>query len=176
MALIKETDDLNILDPENVELSINEEQEVSLRLRNQDKVYENIEINPAFPLSKIGRYLSITKENNEKKKLGEEIGLIKDINELKEKSRKVIDQALEKIYFIPKITQIFSIEEEFGVTRWEVETQKGRRSFDIKSRRKDVRPYGDGRIIIHDVDGNRYEIKDYEKLDEESREILKSEI
>ena len=176
MALTKETDDLNILDPENIELSIDEEQEVSIRLKNQNKVFENIEINPAFPLSKIGRYLSITKENKEKKKLGEEIGLIKDINDLDKSSRNVIDQALEKIYFIPKITKIYRIEEEFGVTRWEVETQKGKRSFDIKSRRKDVRPYGNGRIIIHDIDGNRYEIKDYTELDEESREILKSEI
>ncbi|MFW6269066.1 MAG: DUF1854 domain-containing protein [Bacillota bacterium] len=176
MALTEQAKDLNILDPENVELSINEEQEVTLRLKKENKARKNVEINPAFPLSKIGRYLSITEESEDNKKLGEEIGMIKDIDELDKQSKKVIEQALDKIYFIPKITKIYEIEEEFGVTRWEVETQKGSRAFDIKSRRKDVRPYGNGRIIIHDIDGNRYEITDHRELDDESKEILKSEI
>ena len=174
MGLAKSTEGLNILNPDNIELSINQEQEVFVRLKEQDQNYEDIEIKPAFPLSQIGRYLSLKHKDEEGEE--HEIGMIKDISDLDQQSRKVIDKALEKIYFMPKIIKIYEIEEEFGFTRWEVKTKKGRRSFDIKSRRKDVRPYGNGRIIIHDIDGNRYEITDYTELDRESRKILESEI
>lgn len=176
MALTDQTEEMNILDPENIELEINGEQEVTLKLKKSDKVFENIEINPAFPLTKIGRYLSLRKPRDKKNKIGEEIGIIRDIEELNKSSKKAIDKAIDKIYFMPKIIKIYSIEEEYGVTRWEVKTEKGKRGFDIKSRRKDVRPHGNGRIVIHDVDSNRYEIPDYKELDPESREILKSEI
>jgi len=178
MALAKETEELKVLDPKNVKISIDEEQEVTLELKNRNEVYEDVDINPAFPLSQIGRYLSFrykedSEENDEDDK---EIGMLKDINDLDQKSKEAVEQALEKIYFMPKITKIYEIEEEFGVTRWEVETEKGQRSFDIKSRRKDVRPHGNGRIVIHDIDGNRYEIPDIEELDKDSYNILRSEI
>ncbi len=178
MALTKKTEGLKLLNPENIKITIDDQQEVTLELKDRNKIYKDVEINPAFPLSQIGHYLSLKyyegDGNNNEDKV--EIGMIKDINNLDRKSRKAVEQALEKIYFMPKITRIYEIEEEFGVTRWEVETEKGRRSFDIKSRRKDVRPHGHGRIVIHDIDGNRYEIPDIEKLDEESYTILRSEI
>ncbi|MFW6389814.1 MAG: DUF1854 domain-containing protein [Halanaerobiales bacterium] len=106
----------------------------------------------------------------------EEIGIIEDIVDLDPDSQNALERVLEKIYFMPRITKIYEVEEEFGVTRWEVETEKGRRSFDIKSRRRDIRPYDNGRIIFHDIDGNRYEITDYRKLDKNSQKRLRSEI
>ena len=138
MALTDQTEDLNILNPDNIQLEINGEQEVTLKLKREEKVFEDVEINPAFPLTKIGRYLSVRKPRDQKNKIGDEIGIIKDMEELDKDSKNVLDQALEKIYFMPKINKIYEIEEEYGVTCWEVKTEKGRRAFDIKSRRKDT--------------------------------------
>ena len=172
MSIAKEKMKIELLDPENINLSMDEEQELILEVISEDEQYERVEVNPAFPLSQMGRYISFKEEG----KSGDEIGIIADVSELDEESRRIIEQILEKMYFMPEITKIYEVEEEFGVTRWEVETKKGRRSFDIKSRRRDIRPYSNGRIIFHDVDSNRYEITDYTKLDKQSRKLLRSEI
>jgi len=173
MCVNKKKSEITILDPENVEIRLNEDvQEVNLRLKEEDKTYERVEVNPAFPLSQIGRYISFKEDEDDE----DEIGMIKDISELDNQSRQALEKILEKMYFMPRIIKIHEVEEEFGVTRWEVETEKGSRSFDIKSRRRDIRPYENGRVIFHDVDGNRYEITDFNKLDKKSRKLLRSEI
>ncbi len=51
----------------------------------------------------------------------------------------------------------------------------GPRTFDVATR-QDVRPLGQGRYLIRDVDGNRYEIRDTEALDPASRSLLDFEI
>ncbi|MFW5787626.1 MAG: DUF1854 domain-containing protein [Halanaerobiales bacterium] len=164
--------EIKVLKPENVELILDEEQEINLKLIDENKIYERVEVNPAFPLSQVGQYISFKEDEDAE----EEIGIIEDIVDLDPDSQNALERVLEKIYFMPRITKIYEVEEEFGVTRWEVETEKGRRSFDIKSRRRDIRPYDNGRIIFHDIDGNRYEITDYRKLDKNSQKRLRSEI
>ena len=42
--------------------------------------------------------------------------------------------------------------------------------------KEDIRRLTGGRVIIKDADGNRYEIKDYRKLDQKSASLIDSEI
>ena len=161
---------LYLLDPRQIKFRMDEEQELILEDNNRNQKYEEIEVNPAFPLSEFGRFLAI------KDAEGNELGMLRDISQLDDQSRRALKVILEKIYFMPRITGILAIEEEYGVSRWDVETEKGLRSFDIRSRRRDVRLYDNGRVIIHDIDGNRYEITDYRNLDKRSQKILSSEI
>lgn len=170
MCLAKKAkEELVILDANRLDLHLDEKEELNMKIEGEGE-YKDIHVNPAFPLSEVGRYLSfVDNENNE-------IGMLKDMNNLNNESKEVLEDILERIYFMPKIIEIHDIEEEFGVTRWDVVTEKGPRSFDIRSRRRDVRPFGKNRIIIHDVDGNRYEIPDHTKLDKKSQQVLSSEI
>ncbi len=170
MKIQEEEKGIKLLEPDNINLELDDENELNLELIKEDERYEGVQVNPAFPLSQIGRYLSFREED------GTEIGMLKDIKELDTESKKAIEVILEKMYFMPRILKINEVQEEFGVTRWEVETEKGARAFDIRSRRRDIRPYDNGRVIFHDVDGNRYEITDFEKLDKKSRKLLRSEI
>lgn len=73
------------------------------------------------------------------------------------------------------ITKIVAIDEEYGVTRWKVETDRGPRTFDVATRH-DVRPVGPNRYLIRDVDGNRYEIPNTAQLDAASRALLDFEV
>jgi hypothetical protein len=57
----------------------------------------------------------------------------------------------------------------------EVETDKGQREFETRYK-EDIRKLPGGRVIIKDADGNRYEIKDYMKLDKRSVSLIDSEI
>jgi len=62
----------------------------------------------------------------------------------------------------------------FGVTTWELETDRGSRTAHVKER-SDIRPMPDGRIMLTDVDGVKYEIPPMEELDERSRTCLQIE-
>lgn len=104
-----------------------------------------------------------------------EIGIIEDIKQLNKADRNALEAELEKCYFIPKITQIHAIDGHFGVTQWEVETDRGPAHFDLRSRH-DIRLLEDGRILIKDVDGVRYEIANFHRLDAHSIALLETQI
>ena len=73
---------------------------------------------------------------------------------------------------MPCINAILSIDEVLGVESWTVVTNKGERGFEVRDPRNNVRAIGKGRVIINDVDGNRYEIRDWRRLDRKSVSLL----
>ena len=72
---------------------------------------------------------------------------------------------------MPRIVRINSIDGRFGVTQWQVDTNFGPNQINLGSR-MDVAPMGGGRVLIKDVDGNRYEIVNHNKLDPKSHALL----
>ena len=84
-------------------------------------------------------------------------------------------EELEKCYFMPKITKIHGLEGRFGVTQWEAETDSGTVFFDLRSRH-DITALSGGRVLIKDIDGNRYEIVNYHQLDPKSVALLETQI
>lgn len=168
MALsVKE--EINILDSKKIQLYRDKFNTLKLRIEGEAKEYSEVRPLAAFPLSDTEHYISLTTED------GKEIGIIQNPGELDPESQKVLAEELAKVYFLPRILKINKIKEEYGVTRWEVETDRGPRAFDVRSRH-DVRLLGGRRVIIKDVDGNRFEIPDYGKLDPKSMSLLDSEI
>ena len=59
--------------------------------------------------------------------------------------------------------------------RWQVETDRGPRTFEIRSSRRDMRVLSAGRILIRDADGNLYEVPDYRQLDPQSRALVETQ-
>jgi len=53
-----------------------------------------------------------------------------------------------------------------------VETDRGEFSFDVKSRNNDIKHLYDGRVLIRDSSDNRYEIRDFRKLDKKSQQVF----
>jgi len=103
---------------------------------------------------------------------GEEIGLLKQVGQLDSDSQSILTVELEKSYFMPCINAVLSREEKLGVETWKVVTNKGERSFEVRDPRNSVRAIGRGRVIIHDVDSNRYDIRDWQKLDRKSVSLM----
>jgi hypothetical protein len=130
------------------------------------RTYLDISIVRAFPLSLENHYYGLLSGRLD------EIGIIQDPSELDDESRKVIASEIERRYFSTIINRIVSIREEFGATYWEVETDRGQRSFVGKHLRDNVSFLSDVRILIQDVDHNRYEINDLSAIDEASRSML----
>jgi len=100
-----------------------------------------------------------------------EIGVVQDIQKMCPESRKIVEEELEMMYFIPKIIRINRIRSERGSYKWMVETDRGEREFDVQHR-EDIRIIESNRVIVKDVDGNRFEIPNYSRLDSRSRSML----
>ena len=131
--------------------------------------YADVSVHFMFPLSRPWQLVTICDKS------GKEIGIISDAESLNGPSRALLRQELDLAYFIPEITRIIQIKEEFGLVHWDVETNKGQRRFQVQSR-YDIRHMGGNRYIVRDIDGNRYDITNANALDAASRSLLELEI
>ena len=159
---------INILDPRKIRIFRDESGRLKLIFDDNKEVLIKRVVR-AFPLTMPWHYIILIDEN------GREVGLLRDLKCLDEKSMKVLKEELERVYFIPKIKKIHRIKEEFGILIWEAETDKGPRRFEVTSRRN-IKKICGRRIIIRDADGNLYDIPDYADLDQKSIILLESVI
>lgn len=165
---IRIEDEVQFLDPKLVKISRNQFAELEAELPD-GSVHAPVEPVRTFPLTQPNQYISLLDAHKN------ELGLIEDINQLKKADQIVLAEELEKCYFMPKITKIHSLEGQFGVTQWEAETDSGSVFFDLRSR-NDITSLSGGRVLIKDIDGNRYEIVNYHRLDPKSVALLEAQI
>lgn len=97
--------------------------------------------------------------------------IIEGLHVLDPLSRAIVEEELEKSYYLPKINEIVSTEVFQGNRYFEVQTDKGRCRFIIKNPFTSIRKMAQG-VLIRDVVGNQYIIEDMEGLDEKSRREL----
>ncbi|MFW6414432.1 MAG: DUF1854 domain-containing protein [Verrucomicrobiota bacterium] len=130
------------------------------------QILSDIHLTPAFPIS--GRKRMVMILNRE----GEELGFIDNISKLDAASRSVIEEELERSYFMPRIITIIDAEEKLSVLTLSTETDRGGRTIQVRNPRQSIRKLPYNRVVIKDVDGNRYEIRDWTRLQPYGREIL----
>lgn len=137
-----------------------------LSLQIGDDVYEGISIQRAFPFSHGDAYLSVRDKD------AKEIGMIRSLSQFGGEAERLIANELERRYFVPTITRISRIKEEFGYAYWDVDTDRGPRRFTVRGLQESVLPIGEQRILIIDVDGNRFEIPEVAALDAKSFKLI----
>ena len=143
---------------------------VNLTLRD-GTVLEMLEPRRLFPFSNHNMFITLL-DSEER-----EVALIRDFEELDEDSRRALDECFAEYYLIPEITGIVDIITKFGTLKWIVDTDRGRVSFQIRNRHSDIKNFrGTNRVLVRDSNDNRYEIKDYTKLDARSRRLLFSDL
>ena len=125
-----------------------------------DKDYGHINILRTFPFSSLWEFLSVREIEGKQ----EEIGIIEDLNLFDKSTFELIAKQLEMRYFMPKITKIISIKEEYGHAYWNVLTDKGRCSFATAAGSSGAISKNGNRVIIKDSDENRFEIEDITRL------------
>ena len=157
--------ELALLDTARARLWVDEYDELYLRLGDGDPCGP-LSVQRAFPVSMADEFLSL------KSKKGDEIAVIRRLQDLDADSRAAIENQLQWIYFSATITAIHAIEVRFHVPHWDVQTDRGRRVFELHSSRRDIRVLPGGRALVRDADGNVYEIPDVGSLDAASRAIV----
>jgi Domain of unknown function (DUF1854) len=139
----------------------------ALRLTiEDDRSFPRVGVLRAFPLSDRNRFFSV-RDGAEN-----EIGLIVNPTDLSVENQNLIDEDLQRRYFVPSIKKIVSAKERFGTVEWVVETDRGVCHFTTQNLRENVQRPAPGRIILNDVDANRYDIRNVDELSRESQELL----
>lgn len=130
--------------------------------------YDRIKVVRLFPFSDENRFISIREYGNGDR----EIGIIEDLAELSAETREILEKQLELRYFTPIIQKIYSIKDEYGYAYFHVLTDKGECRFSINMGSNAVTKLSDSRLLINDVDENRFEIRDVEQLTQKEKRML----
>lgn len=137
-----------------------------LKLEIGEESYPRVLLYRTFPFSTGNRYLSVRDPE------GNEIGIIKEIDDFPQDVVDAFEAELERRYFAPTVTAIDGMKEEFGYAYWEVDTDRGPRRFTVRDMQQSVLLLSSVHVLIVDVDGNRYDIPDYTVLDAASRKVI----
>lgn len=130
----------------------------------------NVEARCVFPLSQKADYVSFVDEN------GKEAVLLARPRGLDGDSRRCLEKALDRMYYMARIERVDEITETMGVSQWKVQTDRGYAVFEIADRRRHIRSLRGGRYLVSDADGNRFEIEDLSRLDERSQALVATEV
>jgi hypothetical protein len=131
-----------------------------------DRSWAKVTVARAFPLSDPDHYLGFLDGG------GKDIGLLIDPGPLDSESRAVVDEELEKRYFVPVVERVLSVKEEFGTIYWRVETDRGEKEIVARNLRDNLMELSSSRVIVTDIDNNRFEFPDINKLDGRSQGII----
>ena len=135
--------------------------------------FPRVTLRRSFPLSADDSYIVVRVPDTEPDR-SHELGMIVDTRELDEASRIAVEHELRSFYLVPTIQCIHNIHDEFGFLYWSVDTDRGSKDFIMRdSIIGQVRQVGPGRWLIIDINQTRYEVHNFEQLDEHSQYLLK---
>ncbi|MCD7752761.1 MAG: DUF1854 domain-containing protein [Lachnospiraceae bacterium] len=130
--------------------------------------YDRVNVYLTFPLTNPEEFISI-READEKAK---EIGIIEQLCTLDEDQQEMIREQVRLRYFMPVITKVLDVKEEYGHAYWNVVTTYGSVRFTTQMSGDAVISLSDSRLLVTDIDGNRYEIPDFYQLSVAERKKL----
>lgn len=139
-----------------------------VKLTYQGKTYDTIAVYRTFPVTMPEEYISI-REATEKAR---EIGMIEKLSSLEAEQADMLREQLNLRYFTPEITKVYDIKTEYGYGYFHVMTTYGECRFTIHTGGSSVVSLSDTRVVINDLDGNRFEIPDLMKLTVSERKKL----
>jgi len=153
--------DIGLLDAAACSFYLNPNGFIALKLGEKD--YKRVKLARSLPYTEPYGYICVFDADDN------EIGIIKDAEELREDSRELVKASLESRYYCPEVTQIASIKEKMGYFYFDVSIGEHKKVFAVKDISRNIKQLDENRIIIFDVDGNRYYISDIWSIDKSSR-------
>jgi hypothetical protein len=157
---------ITVTHPEDVDVSkvrLYREPAWTLRLTIEgDRSYTRVKVVRAAPLSHPTRYICLLDAKDE------EVCMIPDLKDVTDDIRAIIQEELDRRYLTSTIASVLSVRNEFGTSYWDVETNRGRREFVVQNVAENAQWLGDHRLLLVDVDGNRFEVPDLNGLDKKS--------
>lgn len=134
-----------------------------------EETFERVEIIRAFPITNPDEYLAVRNASGGRR---DEIGLIHSIHVFDKDTVALLNEELDRRYFVPEITKIYSMKEKYGYHYTEALTSAGRIKFVMNNPSNSIRTLEDGRVLITDTDGNCFCLRDPQKMDKASYRMI----
>jgi len=161
--------DIGLLDTDKADFYVTEGGFTGLRYLDKD--YPHIVLRRSLPIKEPSRYISVADDENN------EIGIIRDLEDLKGEQKGIVINELDNRYYSPEILSIISVKDKLGYVYMEMRVKNKNskeyvKNCAVKDVSRNIRMLSDTSIIIMDVDGNRYIAGDLSKLDRKSLKQL----
>lgn len=127
-----------------------------ISLKTGDREYGRVGVYLTFPLTNPEEYISV-RETDEKAR---EIGLIEKLSLFPGEQQEMLREQIRLRYFMPVIRKVLEVKDEYGYAYWNVVTTFGACRFTTQMSGDAVVHLSDSRLLVTDIDGNRYEIPD----------------
>ena len=115
-----------------------------------------------FPFELEWEFISVMNEEQA------EVGIIKSVSLFEGAGEELLRTELLRRYYAPVIDKILGVKERYGFSYWRVHTAEGNVSFTLHDTYRSIIRAGGGRVVLLDVNGNRFEIPNVEALDRKS--------
>lgn len=122
------------------------------------EIHPVVYLHCSFPHTNNRIYISVRTSDNK------EVGIIPSIDDYPEETVQLLEKHIRIRYYAPVITKVIRIREEFGYSYWETETTAGPCRFTVRSGNQNVKLVAEDRLLVTDVDGNRFIIEHVSKL------------
>jgi hypothetical protein len=133
---------------------------------DNERTWLGVRIVRSFPLSSTDHYIVFLNRKNE------EIGTIRSLMELAPSQRAPVQEEITRRYLINEVKLVNALRAEGDTLYFDVETSRGRREFVVRANRETVIGLDRWRVLLIDVDGNRFEISDLRQMDAQSQAVL----
>lgn len=115
-----------------------------------------------FPFEEPWRYISVLDKDKK------ELGLITDIAIFDEDVQAVLKKELDRKYYMQTIVSVDKLKDRYGFTYWDVTTTEGHASFTLHDTHRNIVKMNEDKLMVLDMDGNRYLIPSVAGLDRAS--------
>lgn len=119
----------------------------------------------AYPISAPDRMISLVGAD------GHELAWLDALDQLDAPTRELVEDELRRREFMPEIKRLFGVSSFATPSTWDIETDRGRASLQLKGE-EDIRRMGGGVMLIADAHGVQFMIRDVSALDRHSRKLL----
>ena len=153
----------NYLDPA---VSVFAEKNGFLTLTVGEKTYPRTLLRRAFPFEMPEEYITVFDGEEH------EIAMIRALRDFPEETQAMLRRELARAYYMPQVQKIRSVKEHFGFSYWKVRTEDGETEFTLQDTYRSILHVTSTHLIFLDVNGNRFEVPDTERLDRKSHRKL----
>ena len=133
-----------------------------LYIKESEKEEQRVFLYRQFPFEVQWEFISVMDSDKQ------EIGILRELEQFDEDTKGLLIKELTRRYYTPVIEKIYSMKERYGFSYWKVKTPDGEVSFTLQDTFRSLIHMGENRLLLLDVNGNRFEIPDVTALDRKS--------
>lgn len=155
---------IEFLKPENCVFSFNDNGFLIMTLDGELK--GRVKLIRTYPYSLTDEYICVHDLDDN------EIGIIRDLKELDQNSKESAEKELQNRYYCPTVTAVKSVKERMGHFYFQTVVDGKEKNFTVRDITRNMRFASDDTLLIFDMDGNRYIIPEFEKIESKSKRLL----